>query len=79
VLSPVLAELLQLPAPGPPHPAAPQGGPDACAVCTARSDARQLADAEHSAAKIFSIVTEKAGSLPEDFDNEDGYCDEDGS
>jgi hypothetical protein len=79
VLSPVLAELLQLPAPGPPHPAAPQGGPHTSAASTASTADGQEADGTISAARAPGHGAETASFRREDCVNEGEDCDEDGS
>jgi hypothetical protein len=79
VLSPVLAELLQLPTPWPPHPAAPQGGLDASAAFTASTANGQAAYADTPAAEPFAVAAEAAGSQHNSRGNEDENCDEVGS
>ena len=79
VLSPVLAELLQLPAPGPPHPAVPQGGPDVSAMLTSSTAERQRVDGTISAARVPDHSAGLANFGHEDVDSEDENCGEDGS
>ena len=81
VLSPVLAELLQLPAPasGPSHPASPQGGPDtSAAFINSTADGRK-ADGTISAARASSGSAGVVDLEHEDRDDEDGNCLDDGS
>jgi hypothetical protein len=79
VLSPVLAEVLQLPGPGPPHPEAPQGGPYASAAFTASTAAAQEAHWTISAARMASDSAAGADIGHGDEDCADEDCDADGS
>jgi hypothetical protein len=79
VLSPVLAELLQLPAPGPPHTAALQGGSNASAAFTASNADRHPADGTISAAGVANDGTEGPAFGYDNRDSEDGDGEQDGS
>lgn len=79
MLSPVLAELLQLPAPGPPHPAAPQGRSNASAAFTNSTADKQEADGTISAVTLPSVGSKVANIGHQDCGKEDEDCNEDGS
>ena len=81
VLSPVLAELLQLPAPasGPSHPASPQGGPDTSAALPVTTADRQEADGTIPTVRLPSGGAEGTGIGRGDCASEDDDCGDDGS